>query len=127
MDEKNATAVPQMPMTTRKCWWQLGLRVIGRVLFGYAIILLIATALVAPLGGPREPPSNMSWNEFQKWTESGAWWKESVRTATIVAACGAALMFIGGKRKSSNQASDATSEAAPGAASSAYQGCRSTE
>ena len=98
------------------------MRVIGRVLFSYAIILLLVTALVAPLGGPIEPPSNMIWDEFVKWTDSGAWWKEAVRTSAIFAMGGVLLMFLGRKTKLSNQASHATLEPAPGAASSARKG-----
>ena len=113
MDEMKACSLPPpMPLTRKKCWWHLPLRVIGGALFSYAIILLLVTDLVAPLGGPREPPSNMSWEEFMKWTDSGAWWKEAVRTSTIVALGGVLLMFIGRKTKSSNQASHATSEPA---------------
>ena len=96
-----------IPTTPRKCWARWVLRVIGRILFCYAILLLLATALVAPLGGPFEPPSDMSWDEFLEWTSSGAWWKESVGLSAIVGGVGVGLMFIG-KKRSSNTLSKAT-------------------
>lgn len=47
---------------------------------GYGALLTGLTLLVAPLGGPREPPSGMRWDDFQEWTESGRWFWESVAT-----------------------------------------------
>ena len=41
--------------------------------------LLLATALLGQfLGGPREPPSGMTWQEFKTWTDSGRWFWESL-------------------------------------------------
>ena len=43
-------------------------------------LLWVGSALVGLLlGGPREPPSGMAWDEFKAWTDSGRWFWESLR------------------------------------------------
>jgi len=43
-----------------------------------ALFYLGLDGLVALLGGPVEPPSGMSWEEFQRWRQSGEWWRTDV-------------------------------------------------
>ena len=46
------------------------------IIFG---ALLLATTVIANfMGGPREPPAGMAWDEFRIWTESGRWFRESM-------------------------------------------------
>lgn len=56
------------------------LRVATNLICGLLIaygLLLLGTALVGLcLGGPREPPWGMAWDEFKIWTESGRWFWE---------------------------------------------------
>ena len=47
-------------------------------ILAYGILLLALTLLAAPLGGPREAPSNMSREEFKEYKESGRWFRESI-------------------------------------------------
>ena len=55
------------------------------ILFG--ALLLTSTALGNIFGGPREPPTGMTWDEFQTWTESGRWfWESMLQGAALVIA-----------------------------------------
>jgi hypothetical protein len=44
-----------------------------------ALFYLGLDGLVALLGGPVEPPSGWSWEELQRWRQSGEWWRADVR------------------------------------------------
>lgn len=46
------------------------------IIFG--AILLFTTIIGYFLGGPREPPTGMTWDEFRIWTESSHWFWESM-------------------------------------------------
>ncbi|MGD9781755.1 MAG: hypothetical protein AB7V14_06325 [Kiritimatiellia bacterium] len=49
------------------------------ILFGG---LFLATTVVGYfLGGPREPPAGMAWEEFKTWTDSGRWFWEALLQA----------------------------------------------
>lgn len=47
-------------------------------LIAYGLLLLGSALVGSLLGGPREPPSGMAWDEFKAWTESGRWFWESL-------------------------------------------------
>ena len=49
------------------------------LLIAYGLLLLGSAWVGLFLGGPREPPSGMAWDEFKVWTESGRWFWESLR------------------------------------------------
>jgi hypothetical protein len=103
MQAKRPTRLPPpLPAAPARCWWRSVLRVTGGILLGYAIILATVTALIVPLGGPIEPPSNMAWEEFVRWTDGGAWCKNTVGTCIIVAGIGVTLMFIGRRTRLSD-------------------------
>ena len=53
------------------------------IIFG---ALLLATTVIANLiGGPREPPTGMTWDEFKTWTDSGRWfWISILQGAALV-------------------------------------------
>ena len=44
----------------------------------YGILILVTALIGRLLGGPREPPSGMAWEEFKEWTDSGRWFWESM-------------------------------------------------
>ena len=44
-------------------------------------LLLVTTVIGYFLGGPREPPTGMTWEEFKTWTDSGRWFWESLLQA----------------------------------------------
>ena len=46
------------------------------IIFG--MLLLATTVITNIIGGPREPPIGMTWDEFRIWTESGRWFWESM-------------------------------------------------
>ena len=46
------------------------------ILFG--TLLLATTVITNFMGGPREPPTGMTWDEFRIWTDSGRWFWESM-------------------------------------------------
>jgi len=46
------------------------------IIFG--VLLLANTVFINLMGGPREPPTGMTWDEFRMWTESGRWYWESM-------------------------------------------------
>ena len=53
------------------------------IIFG--AILLVLTVIGIFLGGPREPPTGMTWDEFRIWTESGRWfWESMLQGAALV-------------------------------------------
>ena len=55
------------------------------ILFG--ALLLTNTVLGNIFGSPREPPTGMTWDEFQTWTESGRWfWESMLQGAALVIA-----------------------------------------
>lgn len=47
----------------------------------FGVLLTVLTMLTSFLGSPREPPPGMSWEQFQQWINSGAWFKESITTS----------------------------------------------
>ena len=55
------------------------------IIFG--ALLLTTTVLGNIFGGPREPPTGMTWDEFRTWTESGRWfWESMLQGAALVIA-----------------------------------------
>ena len=53
------------------------------IIFGS--LLLATTVITNLLGGPREPPTGMTWDEFRIWTESGRWfWESMLQGASLV-------------------------------------------
>lgn len=46
------------------------------IIFG--TLLLATTVITNFMGGPREPSTDMTWDEFRIWTESGRWFWESM-------------------------------------------------
>ena len=84
--------------------WRQALRVMGWILIGYAGVMFIATVPVALLGGPVEPPSNMSYDEFSKWKAGGAWLNESMGFIIGSFAIGCLLLIIGRKEEMSHPA-----------------------
>ena len=66
------------------------LRIISYLICAPFIIfggLMFATTVITYfMGGPREPPTGMTWDEFRIWTESGRWfWESMLRGAGFVA------------------------------------------
>jgi hypothetical protein len=55
--------------------------VIALSVTAYGVLLALSTLLTSLIGGPREPPSNMSWGQFRQWIDSGAWFRESIATS----------------------------------------------
>ncbi len=51
---------------------------IGAPLIIFGVLLLATTVITNLMGGPREPPTGMTWEEFRIWTESGRWFWESM-------------------------------------------------
>ena len=53
------------------------------IIFG--TLLLATTVITNLLGGPREPPTGMTWDEFKTWTDSGRWfWESMLQGAALV-------------------------------------------
>ena len=52
---------------------------IAGLLIAYGLLLLGSALVGILLGGPREPPTGMTWAEFKAWTDSGRWFWESLR------------------------------------------------
>jgi hypothetical protein len=44
----------------------------------FGTVLVMMTLMGRLLGGPQAPPSGMSWAEFEEWTGSGRWFRESM-------------------------------------------------
>lgn len=71
---------PAMNKVFRITTWIMGVPVI---LLG--VLIIVSTLLIACFGGPREPPTGMSREEFHAWTESGRWfWGSLLRGAVLV-------------------------------------------
>ena len=61
----------------------LFLRVPAAVVAPFGFVLAMLNLGVALLGGPREPPSDMTWDEFMIWKQSGAWANEAIYNALV--------------------------------------------
>ena len=69
---------------------------------GFALLQLVATVGIAILGGPRDPPYGMSFDDYVLWHDSGQWWRDSVSSAgqlAIVPVAIAALVTLGTIRR----------------------------
>jgi len=85
---------PAIPSRTAIGWGSITLWIIGGLLCSLAGLLLISTLLVLPLGGPREPPSQMTWEEFKQWTDSGAWFWDSMKDCALWGGVGILLIAL---------------------------------
>ena len=71
---------PALNKVFRITTWIMG---IPLILLG--LLIIASTLLVSFFGGPREPPSGMSPEEFRAWTGSGRWfWCSLLRGAILV-------------------------------------------
>ena len=91
---------PPLPTRPKSGGWRLALQVLGWILIGYAGLLLVTSIPVALIGGPMEPPSNMSMEEFSKWKDSGAWLKSTLWTVALAGGAGLVLVIAGRKGNS---------------------------
>jgi hypothetical protein len=71
----------------------------------FAILGLGLTFFVGLMGGPAEPPSGMSFDDFMRWRDSGQWWRDAVWSDTkwaiipIIVACVITLVTMLGRDK----------------------------
>ena len=66
----------------RNTWMKKVLRILTYMisvpLIIFGVLLLANTVFINSMGGPREPPTGMTWDEFRMRTESGHWYWESM-------------------------------------------------
>jgi len=95
-DNMNANATTQQPpLLPRRIHLGGGsilLWAIGGLFCSFAALLLVLTFLLP--GGPIEPPSDMPWEEFEHWVDSGAWFWDSMKTCAKCAALGVLLIAM---------------------------------
>ena len=58
--------------------------VVALPFIAWGTLELFFTLVVSMIGGPIEGPSNMSWDEFMRWVDSGQWWRDSVREGSLL-------------------------------------------
>lgn len=74
------------------------------IIFGTLLLVTILGVLL--LGGPREPPTGMTPEEFSVWTESGRWfWEAILQGAAFVAFPLPAIWFANRRRGTSSRIS----------------------
>ena len=50
---------------------------------GFGIYAIIISLIISLLGGPKEPPLDMSWEDFELWKESGEWMRYDLIIGSI--------------------------------------------